>query len=137
MQQVISYFNETLNDINTYEQIQLYEATHEVDVDSVRFLLQQEGILLDKLSRRRFNMIFVNDTIAVVFGGDGNSDIHRFCSHLFWRGFNVVVVVVRDTFLDGRRCHSRWRLLGVVSHRRRRCFSSIIFVSIVVDAFVV
>ena len=52
MQQVISYFNETLNDINTHGETQLYEATREVDVDSVRFLVQQEGILLDKLSRK-------------------------------------------------------------------------------------
>jgi len=51
MQQVISYFNETLNDINTFEETQLYEATREADVDSVRFLLQQEGILLDTLSK--------------------------------------------------------------------------------------
>ena len=52
MQQVISCFNETLNDINKYEETQLYEVTREVDVDSVRFLLQQEGILLDKLSSK-------------------------------------------------------------------------------------
>ena len=52
MQQVISYFNETLNDINTYEETQLHEATREADVDSVRFLVQQEGILLDQLSRK-------------------------------------------------------------------------------------
>ena len=51
MQQVISYFNETLNDINKYAETQLYEVTREADVDSVRFLLQQEGILLDTLSR--------------------------------------------------------------------------------------
>ena len=50
MHQVISYFNETLNDINTYEETQLYGATREADVDSVRFLIQQEGILVDKLS---------------------------------------------------------------------------------------
>jgi hypothetical protein len=52
MQQVISCFNETLNDGGTYlyEGTQLYEATLLADVDSVRFLLQQEGILLDKLS---------------------------------------------------------------------------------------
>ena len=54
MQQVISCFNETLNDGGTYlyEGTQLYEATRETDVDSVRFLLQQEGILLDTLSSR-------------------------------------------------------------------------------------
>ena len=52
MQQVVPYFNETLNDINTYKETQLYEATHEADVDSVRFLVQQEGILLDKMSRK-------------------------------------------------------------------------------------
>jgi hypothetical protein len=50
MQQVISYFNETLNDTNTYGQTQLYEATSNADVDSVRFLVQHESILLDKLS---------------------------------------------------------------------------------------
>ena len=54
MQQVISCFNETLNDSGTYlyEGTQLYEATRETDVDSVRFLVQQEGILLDKMSRK-------------------------------------------------------------------------------------
>ena len=51
MQQVITYFNETLNDINTYEETQLHEATREAGVDSVRFLSQQEGILLDQLSK--------------------------------------------------------------------------------------
>jgi hypothetical protein len=51
MQQVISYFNETLNDINKYAETQLYEVTREADVDSLRFLLQQEGILLDTLSK--------------------------------------------------------------------------------------
>ena len=51
MQQVISYFNETLNDISTWEETQLYEATRKADVDSVRFLVQQEGILVDKLSK--------------------------------------------------------------------------------------
>ena len=52
MQEVISYFNETLNDINTYnDETQLYEVTREANVDSVRFLLQQEGILLDTLSK--------------------------------------------------------------------------------------
>jgi hypothetical protein len=52
MQQVISYFNETLNDTSTYEETQLYEATREADVDSVRFLVHQDGILLDKLSTK-------------------------------------------------------------------------------------
>jgi ankyrin repeat protein len=52
MQQVISLFNETLNDISINEETQLYEVTREADVDSVRFLLQQEGILLDTLSSR-------------------------------------------------------------------------------------
>ena len=51
MQQVISYFNETLNDTNKWERTQLYEATRESDVDSVRFLVQQGGIWLDKLSK--------------------------------------------------------------------------------------
>jgi hypothetical protein len=51
MQKVISYFNETLNNINMWGETQLYEATREADVDSVRFLLQQEGLLLDKLSK--------------------------------------------------------------------------------------
>jgi len=52
MQQVISYFYETLNDVSTYAETQLYEASHEADVDSVRFLSQHEGILLDKMSRK-------------------------------------------------------------------------------------
>jgi ankyrin repeat protein len=51
MQKVISYFNETLNDTNTYGQTQLYEATSNADVDSVRFLVQHEGILVDQLSK--------------------------------------------------------------------------------------
>ena len=50
MQQVVSYFNETLNDVGICEETQLYEATRNTDVDSVRFLVQQEGILVDKLS---------------------------------------------------------------------------------------
>jgi len=50
MQQVISYFNETLNETDTYGETQLYEATHEVDVDSVLFLSQHEGILVNQLS---------------------------------------------------------------------------------------
>ena len=52
MQQVISYFNKTLNDFSPYpyEETQLYEATREADVDSVRFLSQHEGILLDEFS---------------------------------------------------------------------------------------
>ena len=52
MQQVVSYFNETLNDTNKWKKTQLYEATRKSDVDSVRFLVQQEGILLDQLSRK-------------------------------------------------------------------------------------
>ena len=51
MQQVVSYFNETLNDVGICEETQLYEATRNTDVDSVRFLVQQEGILVDKLSK--------------------------------------------------------------------------------------
>jgi len=51
MQQVISYFNETLNGISKWEETQLYEATHIADVESVRFLVQHEGILLDTLSK--------------------------------------------------------------------------------------
>ena len=52
MQQVVSYFNETLNDTDKWGKTQLYEATRKSDVDSVRFLVQQEGILLDQLSRK-------------------------------------------------------------------------------------
>ena len=54
MQQVISYFNETLNSINKWGKTQLYEATREGDVDSVRFLLQQEDILVNKMSKSHF-----------------------------------------------------------------------------------
>ena len=50
MLQVVSYFNETLNDVDAYEETQLYQATREAGVASVRFLVQQEGILVDKLS---------------------------------------------------------------------------------------
>ena len=57
MQQVISYFNETLNDISKSEETQLYEATRQRDVDSVRFLVQQEGILLDILSRQDIDLL--------------------------------------------------------------------------------
>jgi ankyrin repeat protein len=52
MQQVVLYFNETLNDTDKWGKTQLYEATRKSDVDSVRFLVQQEGILLDQLSRK-------------------------------------------------------------------------------------
>jgi hypothetical protein len=51
MQQVISYFNETLNDISICGETQLYEATRKADVDSVRFLLLQDGILINKLGQ--------------------------------------------------------------------------------------
>jgi hypothetical protein len=50
MQQVISYFNETLNEFRTFNKTQLHVATSESDVYSVKFLLEQEGILVDTLS---------------------------------------------------------------------------------------
>ena len=46
--QVISRFNATLNDYDELKQTLLYKAVDEVDVDSVRFLLLQDGILINK-----------------------------------------------------------------------------------------
>ena len=45
MQQVIPYFNATLNDLSTqFEETQLYEAVHLSDIESIRFLLNQNGV---------------------------------------------------------------------------------------------
>ena len=51
MQQVISRFNATLNDHDEHGRTQLYQATRLADVDTVRFLLNQDGILINKISR--------------------------------------------------------------------------------------
>jgi ankyrin repeat protein len=48
--QVISRFHATLNDYDELKQTLLYRAVDEVDVDSVRFLLLQDGILINKCS---------------------------------------------------------------------------------------
>jgi len=48
MQQVISRFHATLNDHNENQQTQLYHVTCLSDVESVRFYLLQDGILINK-----------------------------------------------------------------------------------------
>jgi hypothetical protein len=45
VQQVVLHFNDTLNDHGEQEQTQLFRAVHQTDLESVRFLLLQEGIL--------------------------------------------------------------------------------------------
>jgi hypothetical protein len=52
MQQVVSCFHATLNDHDENERTQLYRAVLTADVESVRFLLLQEGILINKSSRK-------------------------------------------------------------------------------------
>ena len=51
MLQVVSRFTATLNDTNENGITQLFEATSDTDVDSVRFLLTQDGILINKRSQ--------------------------------------------------------------------------------------
>ena len=51
MLQVVSRFTATLNDTNENGITQLFEATSDTDVDSVRFLLLQDGILINKRSQ--------------------------------------------------------------------------------------
>ena len=51
MQQVIMRFDATLNDHGEKPQTQLYRAVLSADVESVRFLLLQEGILVNKCSQ--------------------------------------------------------------------------------------
>ena len=70
MQQVISRFNATLNDHDEHKRTQLYHATCHEDVESVRFLLLQEGILINKFSRH-------------VTRGQGVDDIVRYRTPLY------------------------------------------------------
>jgi hypothetical protein len=63
MQQVISRFHATLNDHDENERTQLYRAVLTTDVESVRFLLLQEGILVNKRSRVVFRREGAADTI--------------------------------------------------------------------------
>jgi ankyrin repeat protein len=51
MQHVVSCFNATLNDHDEQEHTQLYRAAVSADVEAVRFLLLQEGILINAVSR--------------------------------------------------------------------------------------
>ena len=51
MQQVVLHFNATLNDHGEQEQTQLFRAVLQTDVESVRFLLCQEGISINTFSR--------------------------------------------------------------------------------------
>ena len=51
MQQVVLHFNATLNDHGEQEQTQLFRAVLQTDLESVRFLLLQEGILINTLCR--------------------------------------------------------------------------------------
>ena len=63
MQQVVSRFNATLNDHDEDEQTQLYFAVGGADVESVRFLLNQEGILINKICREVIRSEGAADTI--------------------------------------------------------------------------
>ena len=51
MQQVISRYNATLNTYNEKGRTQLYSAVHLTEVESVRFLILQDGILINKISK--------------------------------------------------------------------------------------
>ena len=61
MQQVISRFNATLNAYNEREETQLYRAVLLTEVESVRFLILQDGILINKINK-------------VVYEGEGEDD---------------------------------------------------------------
>jgi len=52
VQQVVLHFNDTLNDHGEQEQTQLFRAVHQTDLESVRFLLLQEGILINNTFSR-------------------------------------------------------------------------------------
>ena len=51
MQQMCTYFNETVNDVDDCEQTQLYNAVWEANIDAIVFLLCQRGIAVDRLCR--------------------------------------------------------------------------------------
>jgi len=51
MQQEVLHFNATLNDHGEQEQTQLFRAVLQTDVESVRFLLCQEGISINTFSK--------------------------------------------------------------------------------------
>jgi ankyrin repeat protein len=51
MQQVVSRFNATLNAHNEKGHTQLYSAVYLTEVESVRFLILQDGILINKISK--------------------------------------------------------------------------------------
>jgi ankyrin repeat protein len=70
MQHVISRFNATLNDHNEKKETQLYNAVRSAEVESVRFLLLQEGILINKKSRS-------------VITREGAADRIRWCTPLY------------------------------------------------------
>ena len=53
VQQVVLHFNDTLNDHGEQEQTQLFRAVHQTDLESVRFLLLQEGILINTFTGSR------------------------------------------------------------------------------------
>ena len=61
MQQVIPQFNATLNAYNEKEETQLYRAVLLTEVESVRFLILQDGILINKINK-------------VVYEGEGEDD---------------------------------------------------------------
>jgi ankyrin repeat protein len=61
MQHVISQFNATLNAYNEREETQLYRAVLLTEVESVRFLILQDGILINKINK-------------VVYEGEGEDD---------------------------------------------------------------
>jgi hypothetical protein len=64
MQQVVVRFNATLNDHGEKEQTQLYRAVSRTDVESVRFLLLQDGILINKFSRSVVRRQGAADTVS-------------------------------------------------------------------------
>jgi len=72
MLQVISLFNATLNDLNDRDVTQLHAAICllRIDVDSVRFLLLQEGVLVNTLSQ-------------VAYSRPGAADVLRYRSPLY------------------------------------------------------
>ena len=63
MQQVISHFNATLNDHGEHGRTPLYDTTCHADAESIRFLLLQKGILINKFSRHILRRRGVNDIV--------------------------------------------------------------------------
>jgi hypothetical protein len=85
MQHVISRFNITLNDHDEHGRTQLYRATRLADVETVRFLLLQESILINKFSRhvsrregaddivRYYTPLYVAERVVVEAAANGSA----------------------------------------------------------------